>query len=88
MSTKLFEFTVWLAPEARELLDWSNDLFAAGADDCSPGVHCGEAYVSFHRESETFEEAVRLAHRQVTAAGCRVARLEIAAEQMAAWTGI
>jgi hypothetical protein len=80
-----FEFTFWLAPEDRELLDWSNALYEAGADDCSPGEHCGKPYVTFHREAESFEDAVRSAHRDTQAAGCQVLRCEIAAEQMAAW---
>jgi hypothetical protein len=83
---RTFDFTFWLAPESRELLDWSNALLDVGADDCSPGLHCGEAYVSFHRDAATFEDAVRSAQRDVTSAGCRVIRLEIAAEQLAAWT--
>ena len=81
-----FEFTLWLAPDARSLNDWSNALFEAGANDCSPGEHCGEPYVAFHREAEFLEKAVRSAHRHVQAAGCRVLRCEITAEEMAGWT--
>ncbi|MEK6257789.1 MAG: hypothetical protein AABP62_04135 [Planctomycetota bacterium] len=86
MTERLFEFTFWVAPEPRELLDWSNALHEAGADDCSPGEHCGEPYVAFHREAESLEEAVRSAHRHVQAAGCRVLRCEITEEEMAGWT--
>ena len=78
-----FEFTFWLAPDVRNLSDWSSAPFEAGADDCSPGVHCGEPYVAFHREAESLEEAVRSAHRHVQAASCRVLRCEITAEEMA-----
>ena len=80
-----FEFTFWLAPDARSLNDWSNALFGAGADDSSPGEHCGQPYVAFHREAESFELAVRSAHRDVQAAGCRVLRCEITVEEMAGW---
>ena len=84
MNSRVFEFTLWLEPESRELLEWSNALYEAGADDSSAGEHCGEAYVSFHRE-ESFEAAVRSAYRDVQAAGGRVVRCEIAQEEMAAW---
>ena len=81
-----FEFTFWLAPDVRSLSGWSNALVNAGADDCSPGEHCGQPYVSFHREAESLEEAVRSAHRHVQTAGCRVLRCEITEEEMAGWT--
>ena len=80
-----FEFTLWLAPETRTLSNWSNALVEAGADDCSPGEHCGQPYVAFHREAESLELAVRSAHRHVQAAGCRVLRCEITVEEMAGW---
>jgi hypothetical protein len=87
MTPRLFEFTFWLAPEGRELLDWANALYEAGADDSSPGTDCGAPYVTFHREADSFEAAVRSAHRDIQAAGCRVLRCEIAAEEMAIWAG-
>ena len=84
----LFEFKLWLAPDRskRKLLEWSNALFEAGADDCSPGVHIGKPYVSFHRQAKSFEEAVRSAYRDVQNAGCRVLRCEIDQEEMQNWT--
>lgn len=85
MNSRTFEFTLWLEPEPRDLVEWSNALYEAGADDGSPGVHCGEPYVSFHREAESFEAAVRSAYRDVQKAGGRVVRCEIAREEMAAW---
>lgn len=85
MTTRLFEFTLWLTPESRHLIEWTNAFYAAGADDCSPGVHCGQPYATFHREVASFEEAVRSAHKDVKAAGCGVVRCEIAAEEMAGW---
>ncbi len=84
---RLFEFTLWLAPESRDYEVWSEALYAAGADDCSPGVHCGKPYATFHREAASFEDAVRSAQRDVRAAGGSVIRCEIAAEEMSGWIG-
>jgi len=85
MSRKVFEFTLWLAADGRDIVTRANALHAAGADDCSPGEHCGEAYAAFHREAGTFEEAVRTAIRDVHAAGCRVVRCEIDERQLATY---
>lgn len=85
MATRVFEFTFWLADEPRELLDWSNQLYDAGADDSSPGICNGMPYEAFHREAASFEEAVRSAHRDVQAAGCRVLRCEIEEQELASW---
>jgi hypothetical protein len=85
MANKVFEFTLWLATDARDLVERANALHEAGADDCSPGNHCGEAYAAFHREAETFEAAVRSAIRDVHAAGCRVVRCEIDERQLATY---
>jgi hypothetical protein len=85
MAHKVFEFTLWLAADARDLVERANALHEAGADDCSPGNHCGEAYAAFHREAETFEAAVRSAIRDVHAAGCRVVRCEIDERQLATY---
>jgi hypothetical protein len=85
MARKVFEFTLWLAADARDLVARANALHEAGADDCSPGDHCGEAYAAFHREAESFEAAVRSAIRDVHAAGCRVMRCEIDERQLATY---
>lgn len=85
MVKKLFEFTLWLADDSRDLLERTNALHAAGADDCSPGEHCGEPYAAFHREAESFEEAVRSAIRDALAAGCRTTRCEIDERQLAGY---
>ena len=86
--TRPFEFTFWLAPESRDLLEWSTALYEVGADDCSPGIHCGQPYVSFHREATSFEEAVRSARNDAQAAGCRVLRCEIEDRELVAWQGM
>ena len=85
MAKRVFEFTFWLMGEPRELLDWSNELYEAGADDSSPGISNGRPYVAFHREAASFEDAVRSARRDVQAAGCRVLRCEIEEQEFASW---
>jgi hypothetical protein len=85
MAKKLFEFTLWLAQDSRDLLQRTNALHEAGADDCSPGEHCGEPYAAFHREAASFEDAVRSAIRDAQAAGCRTIRCEIDERQLASY---
>ena len=82
---RLFEFTFRIAPDPRELLEWSNALFEAGADDCTPGEHCGQPYVAFHRQAAVLDEAIQSARHHLGAAGCRILRCEFTAEQMAGW---
>jgi hypothetical protein len=88
MAMRTFQFTFWLADEPRELLDWSNELYEAGADDSSPGISHGKPYVAFLREAVSFEEAIRSAHRDVQAAGCRVLRCEIEEQELASWPSL
>jgi hypothetical protein len=83
MTSRVFEFTLWLAADDRDLLDRTNALHEAGADDCSPGEHCGAPYAAFHREALSFEEAVRSAIRDAHAAGCHVIRCELDEHQLA-----
>jgi hypothetical protein len=52
-------------------------LFEAGCDDGTPGTFCGMPYVSFHREAENLESAIRSAVANVQRAGCVVERLQI-----------
>jgi len=60
MASRLFEFTLWLEPNAVDLITRTNALHSAGVDDCSPGEHCGQPYTAFHREADTFvRSAVR-----------------------------
>jgi hypothetical protein len=77
MASRLFEFTLWLEPNAVDLITRTNALHGAGVDDCSPGEHCGQPYTAFHREADTFEAAVRSAVRDLQSLGYRVLRCEI-----------
>jgi hypothetical protein len=83
MALRLFEFTLWLADDPRELDDWSHALYVAGADDCTPGLESGRLVVSFHRDAPSLEDAIRSAHQQLQTAGLRVLRCEMAEEDMA-----
>jgi hypothetical protein len=87
MTKRVFEFTLWLADDPRELDDWSHAVFVAGGDDSTCGMHCGRLCASFHREAESLEDAIRSAHQTVRTAGLSVLRCEIEPEQMAAWSG-
>ena len=84
-SPRLCEFTFRIAQVPRELSEWSNALFEAGANDCSPGEHCGQPYVDFHRSAALLDDAVQSARQHVLQAGCEILRCEITAEQMAGW---
>ncbi len=77
-------FTFTLADDPRDLLEWSNALYEAGGDDTSPGERDGKLHVSFHREADTLEDALRSARRTVQAAGLRVVSCEIPEAAMAA----
>lgn len=81
MST--YHFTFWLADDPRGLETWSNALYEAGADDGSPGLQSGKAYVSFDREADGLETAIRTAAETVQAAGLLILRVEIDAEELA-----
>ncbi len=52
-------------------------LFAAGCDDGTPGTFCGVLHISFHREGDSLESAIRSAVADVQEAGCVVERLQI-----------
>ena len=52
-------------------------LFDAGCDDATPGTFCGTPYISFHREADNLESAIRSAVSDVQKAGCVVERLQI-----------
>lgn len=77
---KKYEFTVVLAgtPELTEEL--ADRLFAAGCDDGSPSSCEQIVSIHFHRESDSQENAIRSAIANVQAAGCSVAKVEIAAD--------
>ncbi|MFA6046886.1 MAG: hypothetical protein WC718_18025 [Phycisphaerales bacterium] len=79
-----YQFTMWVDAGDRVLDEWADAIYEAGGDDTSPGVSNGKDHVDFHREATSLEEAIRSAHVTLAAAGLRVIRCEIDAEQSAA----
>jgi hypothetical protein len=55
----------------------ADHLFDAGCDDGTPGTFCGTPYISFHREADSLESAIRSAVADVQKAGCVVERAQI-----------
>lgn len=82
---KLYEFTLWLNYDARDLEEWSRALYAAGGDDSTAGLQAGQPFARFHREATSLEDAIRSASEHVRAAGLQVNRCEIEAHDMTAW---
>lgn len=78
-----YDFTI-IAAGSPELTDELADrLFAAGADDCSPGT-CGEVLsIDFHRDADSFEQAARSAIAHLQAAGLTAARVVMEADAVA-----
>ncbi len=78
-----YEFSLILtgSPELTEEI--SDELFAAGCDDGSPGTCNGVFSIDFHREAQSLESAINSAIQNVKAAGQNVERVEIDAGTMA-----
>ena len=72
-----YEFTLILKAGTEITEELADELFEAGCDDATPGTLCGTPYVSFHRESESLESAIRSAVADVQKAGCVVERVQI-----------
>ena len=63
-------------PSGDHAEDLSNELYEAGCDDGSLGMHCGVWEITLHREAANVMDAVHSAIRQVESVGCRVVRVE------------
>lgn len=74
---KTFDFEVILAAGTEITEELADRLFEAGCDDGTPGTFCGTPYVSFHRDAESLESAIRGAVADVQKAGCVVERVQI-----------
>jgi len=72
-----YEFSLILKADTEITEELADKLFEAGCDDGTPGTFCGTPYISFHRESESLESAIRSAVADVQNAGCVVERLQI-----------
>jgi len=77
-----YSFKVILGDRAEMTEDLAEALAAAGCDDGLSGSSGGVAEVIFDREAESLEQAVRSAIADVQQAGCRVAHVEIAPEDI------
>ena len=72
-----YEFHVILKESTEITEELADELFEAGCDDGTPGTLCGVPYVSFHREAESLESAIRSAVADIQKAGCVVERVQI-----------
>ncbi len=75
-----YQFTLILQGRLELTEDIADALFEAGCDDGTPGTCEGVFSIDFHREAESFEQAIRSAIWDVKTAGCQVERVEIGAE--------
>ena len=74
---KTYDFDVVLAAGTDMTEELADRLFDAGCDDGTPGTFCCVPYISFHREADSLESAIRSAVADVQQAGCVVERLQI-----------
>jgi hypothetical protein len=72
-----YEFSLILKEGTEITEELADELFEAGCDDGTPGTHCGTPYVSFHREADSLESAIRSAVADVQKTGCVVERVQI-----------
>ena len=72
-----YEFSLILKEGTEITEELADQLFEAGCDDSTPGTFCGTPYISFHREAESLESAIRSAVADVQKAGCVVERVQI-----------
>lgn len=81
-----YDFEVILADVDFMSEDAAEALYEAGCDDALCCSSEGVAAVSFAREADTFEAAIRSAVADVNAAGFRVERIEIEPESLVTQT--
>ena len=72
-----YEFQLILKEGTQITEELADRLFDAGCDDSTPGTFCGTPYISFHREANSLESAIRSAVADVQKAGCVVERVQI-----------
>ena len=73
----VYEFTVVLAGREVMTADMAEALHEAGCDDGNPWSSEGIAAVTFDREADCLESAIRSAVANIQKAGCTVQRVEI-----------
>ena len=84
MRTWSFTLHVGNATEMTEEL--ANRLYEAGCRDSSPSSSNGLVEVSFDREAESLETAIRSAVADVLKAGLVTGRVEIDHEELSEWS--
>ena len=72
-----YEFSLILKEGTEITEELADELFDAGCDDGTPGTFCGTPHISFHREANSLESAIRSAVADVQKAGCVVERVQI-----------
>ena len=72
-----YEFSLILKEGVEITEELADELFDAGCDDGTPGTFCGTPYISFHRDADSLESAIRSAVADVQKAGCVVERVQI-----------
>ena len=72
-----YEFSLILKEGTEITEQLADKLFDAGCDDGTPGTFCGTPYISFHRDADSLESAIRSAVTDVQKAGCLVERVQI-----------
>jgi hypothetical protein len=72
-----YEFVVILAAGTDITEELADLLFDAGCDDGTPGARCGVPVITFSREADCLESAIRSAVADVQKAGCVVERVQI-----------
>ena len=72
-----YEFSLILKEGTEITEELADKLFDAGCDDGTPGSFCCTPYISFHRDADSLESAIRSAVADVQKAGCVVERLQI-----------
>jgi hypothetical protein len=65
-----YEFSLILKEGTEITEELADELFEAGCDDSTPGTFCGTPCISFSREAESLELAIRSAVADVQKAGC------------------
>ena len=83
MKSKEFSFTFVIKEDSRRPEDWLNALYEAGGADTTARVSNGVHLVSFDREANSLEEAIRSAWETLRAAGLQPIRCEIEDETLA-----
>ncbi|MGB7732522.1 MAG: hypothetical protein WBL72_02405 [Thermoguttaceae bacterium] len=74
---KTYNFEVILAAGTDMTEELADALFDAGCDDGTPGVRWGVPVITFHREADGLESAIRSAVSDVQKTGCVVERVQI-----------